>query len=99
MINSISDFKNTLNYFAPITDDDTSKVITISTTNTINPTFVCPLYCYNDGLCNFVSLDTGATIKSCNVSSPTASCIGNITTQSPSPLSSASSLTIITSKM
>ena len=70
MIKSINDFKNTLNYFAP-------KVI--NTTNTNNPTtFICPLYCYNDALCRFVSLDTGATIKSCNVSSSSSTCIGKI---------------------
>ena len=88
MLNSINDFKNTLNYFAPITDDDhTSKVTTTKTTSTnsnattiTTTVFICPIDCYNAGVCNFISLDTGASIKSCNTSSSSAACIGIIIT-------------------
>ena len=76
MLSSIGDFKNTLNYFAPVTDDDATKKVTVINTNS-STVFICSIYCFNDGICNFVSLDTGALVKSCNTSSPVASCIGN----------------------
>jgi len=34
----------------------------------------CPIYCFNGGVCSFVDLNTGKSIKSCNTSSSLVSC-------------------------
>ena len=70
IVGSISSLTDTLNYIAPDTTDDYILSTIISTKN-----ISCPLYCYNNGACTFVDMNTGMIVKNCNVSSPLATCI------------------------
>jgi len=64
MKGSVSSFKETLNYVAPVTDDDF---------NIKNKNSTCPLYCFNDGICQLVDMNTGKTVKKCNTESSSSS--------------------------